>query len=103
MCPKLGLLTLLPDALTVNALLEMLDLHYNEILDAGATHLAHALQHNRKLANVDLSSCCIGDRGIESVSDAIMTNSSLQELYLNNNRFTDKELMRLYRRVFAWQ
>ena len=92
----------LTDALTVNALLEMLDLHYNEILDAGATHLAQALQRNRKLASLDLSPCCIGNRGIESVSDAIMTNSSLQELYLNNNQFTDKGLMRLYSRVFVF-
>jgi len=64
----------LADALNVNALLETLDLHYNKILDAGATHLARALQRNRTLASLDLSSCSIGDRGIESISDAIMTN-----------------------------
>ena len=66
--------------------LTRLDLHVNQIGDAGAKDLATALQTNRSLTTLDLHVNQIGDAGAKDLATALQTNTSLTTLDLHGNQ-----------------
>jgi Ran GTPase-activating protein (RanGAP) involved in mRNA processing and transport len=62
-----------------------LTLSENPINDCGAEFIGAALAENKSLMSIDLDACMIGDKGIELISNGLVTNSTLKEIILSNN------------------
>uniref|UniRef100_A0A6T8PEI9 Uncharacterized protein n=1 Tax=Hemiselmis andersenii TaxID=464988 RepID=A0A6T8PEI9_HEMAN len=60
-----------------------LKLSNNSIADAGASHLAAALQHNYTLKQLDLSGNMIETAGARKLADMRRSNTSLLSLNMN--------------------
>ncbi len=76
----------LREMLQRNSTLEVLDLSINcKVSDNGAFFIAQGLKQNVSLRVLCLDYCGIGDEGVESLSEALVENDSLQELWLRDN------------------
>ena len=61
----------------------------NNFGDKGASHLAEALSHT-SLQEINISYCGIGEDGMEAISSALKTSTTLKCLYVYRNNFGDK-------------
>ena len=59
---------------------------YNQIGDKGVATIAEALLTNDKLKNLGLSHCDLGDDGTKSLVKLLHTNKCLNELVITNNQ-----------------
>ena len=72
-----------------------LNLNNNDLTDGGVVHIAEILRHNY-CKTLDVSRCCIGDQGMESLASSLETNRSLEWLCLiGNDAITGVGLMAL--------
>ncbi|CAF4461137.1 unnamed protein product [Didymodactylos carnosus] len=79
---------LLCDELKTNTTLMSLDLGWNKgIGDEGVQHLSNMLTVNRTLTDLRLSGTGLTDRGVELLCTSLRTNTSLERLSLDRNRF----------------
>mmetsp|Transcript_10388 Transcript_10388/g.21073 ORF Transcript_10388/g.21073 Transcript_10388/m.21073 type:complete len:456 (-) Transcript_10388:199-1566(-) len=63
----------------------------NQIGDKGAKFIADKfLQSSPKLETLELSKCGISDRGAKSIADALASNATLKELWLDHNSISDE-------------
>ena len=65
--------------------LKRLSLEYNELLHAGAQHIAKGLRVNTTLEKLNLKGNVLGDDGIDFVVSALQSNTTLLELNLALN------------------
>jgi Ran GTPase-activating protein (RanGAP) involved in mRNA processing and transport len=69
-----------------NSVLKILDIRNNSIRDIGVMALSTVLRHpNSKLERLDISDNVIGDIGINALTDALINNSMLKELTIEEN------------------
>ena len=72
------------EGLKHNSTLRYLNLHaVTEITDTIAEYIAEALQINRALQTLDISDCMIGRNEIDLILESLMSNSTLQTLYIS--------------------
>ena len=80
----------LADALHTNNTLERLSIRYNQISEEGASHIARVLNSTGVLSSLWLSNNPeIGDKGLQSIFDALKQNKTLKELRIDNCGMTD--------------
>lgn len=73
--------------------LTALGLSNNQIGTEGAMHLAStALADKLSLTKLSLEGNSIGSRGLRAISEALMANTELKEIYLYNNQIEDDGL-----------
>ena len=85
--------SILADALTHNSTLERLSLWKNQIGDKGVQSLSDALSCNRNaLKKLDLSENEITNHGAEYLAQMLRTNTVLTHLSLSHNKITDHGL-----------
>jgi NLR family CARD domain-containing protein 3 len=73
--------------------LTALGLSNNQIGTEGAMHLAStALADKLALTKLSLEGNSIGSRGLRAISEAMMANTELKEIYLYNNQIEDDGL-----------
>lgn len=73
--------------------LTALGLSNNSIGTEGAMHIAStALADKLALTKLSLEGNSIGSRGLKAISEALMTNTELKEIYLYNNQIEDDGL-----------
>ena len=70
---------------TKSSVITNLNLSRNDIGDSGAESISRALVVNSSLTNLDLSRNSISDSGVESISQALAANTSLTNLDLSWN------------------
>lgn len=71
--------------------LTSLGLSNNQIGVEGAIHLAKtALLDKPSLTKLSLEGNAIGSRGVKAISEALMSNTELKEIYLYNNQIEDE-------------
>jgi Ran GTPase-activating protein (RanGAP) involved in mRNA processing and transport len=69
-----------------NSVLEKLDIYDNSIGDIGVTAISTILRHpNSTLEKLDISKNYIGDIGMNALTDALLNNSMLKELLIEEN------------------
>ena len=80
----------LADALHTNNMLETLNIRFNQISEEGASHIAKVLNSTGVLSSLRLSNNPkIGDKGLQSIFDALKQNKTLKELIIDNCGMTD--------------
>ncbi|MCG8620909.1 MAG: hypothetical protein MJE68_02755, partial [Proteobacteria bacterium] len=80
----------LADALHTNNTLETLNIRFNQISEEGASHIAKVLNSTGVLSSLRLSNNPkIGDKGLQSIFDALKQNKTLKELIIDNCGMTD--------------
>lgn len=65
--------------------LTKLSISYNNIGDAGAEALGHALAYNTSLRAITMEKCGIESAGMMAIANGLKKNSTLEELYIGNN------------------
>ena len=84
------------DALASNNSLHLLNIAHNQIGGDGAEHIAKGLQHNNSLITCVLDGCELNDRGICSLADAVVVNTTIESLWLEDNLdITEKGILKL--------
>ncbi len=92
----------LREMLQRNSTLKVLDLSVNpQLSDTGVAFIAEGLKQNSSLRVLKLGHCRIGGEGLGSLSDALVVNHSLKELYLWNNAVLRSTVVTLERTVNA--
>jgi Ran GTPase-activating protein (RanGAP) involved in mRNA processing and transport len=76
-------------ALYTNSHVTAVDLSFNSIGDAGASHFAKLLEVNTSIESLNLSQCAISDKGAELIVSALYGNTTLTELDLNSNLISE--------------
>lgn len=80
----------LADVLKSNTTLEVLDLSFNRIENAGAKHLSETLaSHNRSLRALSVVSNNIQGEGLVALSQSMKTNPTLSNVYIWGNKFDE--------------
>ena len=72
-------------ALSVNKSLKLLNISHNRIGGSGAKSIAEGLRHNHCLITCVLDSCDIDDDGACSLADAVVNNTTIESLWLEDN------------------
>lgn len=73
------------NALKANHSLQLLNLSHNQIGGDGVKHVAEGLKLNDSLTTCVLDSCEINDEGFLSLVSAIIENTSIKSLWLEDN------------------
>jgi len=73
------------DELLNNTVIRMLDVHGNNICDAGAEDLADLLVANPEVTGVNVAENEIGSRGLEALIDSAVNSSTITVLNLDGN------------------
>ena len=73
------------------SMVKVLSLDGAGITDAGAIHLAEMLKENKTLAGPNLYKNKIRNDGANALSEALVKNKSLEQLYLHYNEITSAE------------
>ena len=60
-------------------------LYSNPIGDKGLQTIFDALEQNKSLRRLSVSDCGMTDTGVASLADALHTNNALEELYIHGN------------------
>jgi len=76
--------------------LTVVDLSSNKIQDVGARDIAHTLKQNQGLDVLDLSYCGIGENGLVAVAEGLSVNSSVSNLKLWGNDWTERAARTFY-------
>jgi Ran GTPase-activating protein (RanGAP) involved in mRNA processing and transport len=82
-----GTATLTPSAAVLldnSALLQVLDLSWNQLDAPGCRQLADALRWNRALVRLDLSHCALGSPGAAYLGEALSDNSCAPACTMSN-------------------
>ncbi|TEA09913.1 hypothetical protein DBR06_SOUSAS12110025 [Sousa chinensis] len=80
----------LADVLKKNTTLEVIDLSFNRIENAGANYLSDTLaSHNRTLKALSVVSNNIKGEGLVALSQSMKTNPTLSNIYLWGNKFDE--------------
>ena len=81
------------DMLNFTSLMSQLQLCFNPIGDKGLQTLLNALKENKTLNYLNIADCGMTDRGIASLADALKSNYTLERLHIHDNKeITDKGL-----------
>ena len=81
------------DILNSTSVVSMLDFSLNPIGDKGLQTIFNALKENKTLKYLYISYCGMTDTGIASLADALKSNKTLAILYIHGNKeITDKGL-----------
>ena len=65
--------------------LTKLSISYNNIGDAGAEALGHALAYNTSLRAITMEKCGIDGAGMMAIANGLKKNSTLEQLHMGNN------------------